>query len=117
MPSEKIFIEADTGHLYIAFHNIIKNAVQAMSDKGTLSLRVNKDNKGQINISFTDTGIGIASENIDKVFQPLFTTKIKGFGFGLAICKMIFEKHRGTITIKSELGNKTVVMITLPLEK
>jgi signal transduction histidine kinase len=86
-----------------------------MNNKGVLTIKVSKKENEQIKISFKDTGIGISNENISKLFQPLFTTKTRGIGFGLLICKMMVEKHKGSIDIKSSFGKGTMVTITLPL--
>ncbi|MCK5534229.1 AAA family ATPase [bacterium] len=116
IPVEEIFINADKEQLYMAFNNIIKNAVESMSDDGgVLNIDVFRQADKQVEISFIDTGAGIDPECVDKIFKPLFSTKTRGFGFGLSICKMIFEKHKGGIKIKSKVGRGTEVIITLPL--
>ncbi len=115
IPKGEIIINADKEQLFIAFHNIIKNAVQAMANKGKLTIKVSKKNTKYVKLLFIDTGIGISRENSGKLFQPLFTTKPRGIGFGLLICKMIAEKHNGSISIKSETGKGTTVTLTLAL--
>ncbi len=117
IPQDEFFVEADKEQLCMAFHNIIKNAIEAMIDKETrtIILKINKEDNTRVKISFIDTGVGIAPENMNKLFKPLFTTKARGIGFGLVICKMIIEKHKGSITIESELGSRTVVTLRLPL--
>ncbi|MCK5161022.1 MAG: GHKL domain-containing protein, partial [Candidatus Aureabacteria bacterium] len=115
IPADGIFLKGDREQLCIVFQNIIKNAMEAMNNKGILTVRVEKKNNKQLKISFADTGAGITTENINKVFQPLFTTKVQGSGFGLSICKMIIEKHKGTINITSEEGAGTVVAADMPL--
>jgi signal transduction histidine kinase len=114
IPENEIFMEADKEQLSMVFHNIIKNAVEAVSGKGTLTLDVSKQANDKIKILFIDTGMGIAPENMSKLFKPLFTTKARGIGFGLAICKMIVNKHKGIIDITSEEGGGTTVTMTLP---
>lgn len=116
MPPDEIFMNADKGQLHIVFNNIIKNALEAMNETGTLILRVSKEGDKQVKILFIDTGVGIAPENMDKLFQLFFSTKARGVGFGISICKMIVEKHRGTISIESELGKGTIVTVVFPLE-
>ena len=115
IPADGIFLKGDREQLCIVFQNIIKNGVEAMNNKGVLTVRVEKKNNKQLKISFADTGAGITTENINKVFQPLFTTKVQGSGFGLSICKMIIEKHKGTINVTSEEGTGTVVVADMPL--
>ncbi len=115
LPKTEVIINADKEQFFIVFNNIIKNAIQAMNNKGVLTIKLSKKENEQIKISFKDTGIGISNENINKLFQPLFTTKARGIGFGLLICKMMVEKHRGSINVKSSFGKGTLVTITLPL--
>lgn len=112
-----IFVDVDKEQLCMAFHNIIKNAVEAMNSRGELTLKISKENNTHVKILFTDTGPGIAPENIEKVFQPLFTTKARGMGFGLSICKMIVEKQKGSIAITSQLGRGATVAISLPFRE
>jgi signal transduction histidine kinase len=68
-------------------------------------------------ITFTDTGVGIASEDMPKVMEPFFTTKPegKGTGLGLAICRRIVQEHRGTMEISSTVGEGTTIRLTLPI--
>jgi len=88
-----------------------------MEGEGTLSVAVRRPTRGQAEVSFADTGPGISPENLEKVFQPLFTTKTKGFGFGLATAKIIVEKHGGTVDVRSEPGKGTVFSIRLPVAR
>ncbi|MFH1191836.1 MAG: AAA family ATPase [Candidatus Omnitrophota bacterium] len=111
----KIFMEADKEQLSMVFHNVIKNAVEAMADKGILTLNIHKQTGKKVEISFMDTGMGIAPENMNKLFKPLFTTKARGIGFGLTICKMIVIKHEGSIDIASVEAEGTTVTMTLPI--
>lgn len=90
--------------------NILQNSIQAIKSKGKINLTVtDSDNRVEINI--VDSGPGIAEENIEKVFEPLFTTKPLGNGLGLASCKELVEKHEGTISVKN---NPTTFTIMLP---
>ena len=115
IPKDKILVKVDKAQMCMVFHNIIKNAIEAMNNEGDISLRIRKKKKEHVEIHFIDTGIGIPHENMDKIFQPLYTTKQRGAGFGLAICKMIIDKHEGWIAVQSEPDKGTVVMVTLPL--
>ena len=99
----------------MAFKNIVNNAVEAMDGRGTLTATVHKTADGQAKVSFVDTGPGIAAENLDRVFQPLFSTKAKGIGFGLSIARMVIDRHGGTIEAKSEPGKGANIIIRLPL--
>ena len=114
-PEQEVTVNADREQLRIAFKNIVKNAVQAMDGKGMLTVAVRSIAKGQAEVTFADTGAGIAPENLDKVFQPLFSTRAKGIGFGLSIVKMVVDKHGGTIEAKSESGKGAIIIIHLPL--
>ena len=66
-------------------------------------------------LEIADTGNGIPQESIDKIFEPLFTTKAKGIGLGLAVCRSIIERHGGGIEVRSEVGKGTTFTIELPL--
>jgi PAS domain S-box-containing protein len=111
---------ADCQQLRQVFLNLLTNASDAMTEGGTLTLRVaagrTEHGAGAIVIEFADTGTGIKPEDLSKVWEPFFTTKDegKGTGLGLAICRRIVEEHKGTINIESELGQGTTVRITLP---
>jgi nitrogen-specific signal transduction histidine kinase len=94
--------------------NLIRNALQAMPEGGLLTIRASKNGHNAI-ISVEDTGVGISEENLYKIFQPLFTTKSKGQGLGLAACKQLVEAHGGSITVKSETGKGTIFTVQIPL--
>ncbi len=95
--------------------NMIKNGIDAMPKGGQLTVNSVLCDEG-VKISISDTGVGIAKETICKLWTPLFTTKAKGMGFGLAISKRIVERHGGTITVDSTLGKGTTFTITLPIK-
>jgi signal transduction histidine kinase len=99
----------------MAFKNIIKNAVEAMDGQGVFTVTVRTTADGKAEVSFTDTGSGIAAENLERVFQPLFSTKAKGIGLGLSIAKTIINKHGGAIEAKSEPGKGASFIIKFPL--
>ncbi len=92
------------------FINLIINAIQAIPQGGTIEIQI-KSNNDDIVIDFIDSGTGIPNEFMDKIFEPLFTTKQKGTGLGLASCKNIIEQHNGKISVKN---NPTTFTITLP---
>jgi PAS domain S-box-containing protein len=105
----------DPDRLERVFINLIKNAIDAMSDGGSISI-TSKEENDHLEISFSDTGMGIPDEALPKLFSPLSTTKAQGMGFGLAICKRIVEAHRGTISFKTAKGKGTTFIVTLPIE-
>jgi PAS domain S-box-containing protein len=114
-PELGVVVNADHEQLRMAFKNIVRNAVEAMGGKGTLTVTIHRTTDGQAEVAFADTGPGIAAENLDKVFQPLFTTKAKGMGFGLSIAKMVINKHGGTVEVKTEPGKGATIIMRLPL--
>ena len=106
-------IKVDVGKTKRAFVNIIKNAVDAMPKGGVLTIDCKKLN-GNMEFVFSDTGVGISKKTMKNLWTPLFTTKAKGMGFGLAICKRIIEAQGGSISIKSVLGKGTIFTVTIP---
>jgi signal transduction histidine kinase len=96
--------------------NLITNALQAMPDGGKLTVTANMK-QDEVHINVEDTGQGIPDENRAKVFKPLFSTKAKGQGFGLAVVKRLVEAHNGTIAFSSEVGKGTKFTITIPVAK
>ena len=114
-PDEEVPINGDWEQLRIAFKNIIKNAIEAMDGRGTLTVTVGRTSDNQAEVSFTDTGSGIDKEDLDKVFKPLFSRKAKGIGFGLSITKMVVDKHHGRIEARSEPEKGANIVIQLPL--
>jgi signal transduction histidine kinase len=109
-------IEADSAKMKRVFVNLTKNAVDAMPNGGKLEIKT-ENLADQIQLVFADNGQGISDENQKNLFQPLFTTKAKGMGFGLAICQRIIEAHKGKIFIQSTLGKGTTVIIELPTKQ
>jgi two-component system, NtrC family, sensor kinase len=91
------------------------NAVDAMPNGGTLTLRVRGEG-GRVAIEIEDTGVGIPTDDMSKIFEPFFTTKEvgKGTGLGLAVCYGIITDHGGRLSVRSNLGKGTVFTILLP---
>jgi PAS domain S-box-containing protein len=114
-PDREVLVNADREQLLIAFENIVKNSVEAMDGEGTLTVTIQMTDDDQAKVSFADTGPGIATEDIEKVFQPLFSTKANGIGFGLSIAKMVIDKHDGIIEAKSESGKGATIIAQFPL--
>ncbi|HVM60979.1 MAG TPA: ATP-binding protein [Verrucomicrobiae bacterium] len=99
-------IRADAGQVQQALLNLFLNGIQAMPDGGTLTVGAVQAGD-HVRLTVSDTGVGIARDNLHKIFSPFFTTKHRGTGLGLAITRTIVEKHRGTITVVSECGRGT----------
>ena len=107
-------IMADPDQLVLVFGNIIRNGIQAMPDGGQLTVRSQAPGPGWVAVSVADTGVGIPKENLEKLFEPLYTTKAKGIGLGLAVVKTMVEGHGGTIEVQSEVGQGTTFTVRLP---
>lgn len=97
--------------------NLYLNAIEAMDTGGTLSVRLFGDDPGWVRIEISDTGVGIQKKDLEKIFDPYFTTKQSGTGLGLAIVHRIIEAHNGEVTVKSEQGKGTTVSVTLPVSE
>jgi len=96
--------------------NLVTNALQAMPDGGKLTMTAFRKQE-EVHLCVQDTGQGIPDENRAKVFQPLFSTKAKGQGFGLAVVKRLVEAHNGTISFDSEVGKGTTFAVAIPVVK
>jgi PAS domain S-box-containing protein len=107
-------LQVDKEKFTRVFVNLIKNACDAMPDGGNLKISSLRQ-KNKVIFSFEDTGVGMTKDTLSKIWTPLFTTKAKGMGFGLAICKRIIEAHEGTITVESTIGMGTKVTVTIPV--
>ena len=105
----------DVNKMERVFLNLIKNAFDALPERGTLQVSSKRVGEN-VEITFTDDGVGMSEQTLFKIFSPLFTTKAQGLGFGLAICKRIVEAHCGKISVDSTLGKGTTFTITLPTE-
>lgn len=112
IPEETPCILADENQILIAFRNLLRNAREAMPNGGMIEITALKEN-GRTQIIFRDSGIGISAEHLPLIMQPLFSTKARGMGLGLAITKTIIEKNRGNLDVVSELGNGTTFTIRL----
>ncbi|MBI5182042.1 MAG: GAF domain-containing protein [Nitrospirae bacterium] len=114
-------IEGDEIYLESALLNIILNAIEAMDNKGTLTvsteLKKTKAKGSVIEIGISDTGHGISPENLEKIFVPCYTTKKDGSGLGLTITQKIIEAHNGTMKVESIINKGTALTIQLPLKQ
>ena len=108
-------IMAEPDQLRQVFENIIFNAIQAMPEGGQLVVKAEVPSRRWMAVSFADTGVGIPKEDLKMIFEPLFTTKAKGIGLGLAVTRTIVENHGGTIEAKSEAGKGSTFTVRLPM--
>ena len=108
--SSDVQTDCDVDKLDAVFINLIVNSIQAMHEGGKIEIKIDEKNNMVI-LQFVDSGEGIPNDNLAKVFEPLFTTKQRGTGLGLASCKNIIEQHQGEISIKN---NPTTFTIKLP---
>jgi signal transduction histidine kinase len=112
-------VQADLQQLRQLFLNLFTNASDAMPQGGTLTLQVRTDPPSQqLEIAISDTGMGIAAEDLPRVMEPFFTTKPegRGTGLGLPICRRIVQEHQGALDIVSTVHQGTTVFITLPIQ-
>jgi signal transduction histidine kinase len=111
-------IESDRGQLQQVFLNIVNNAFAAMSDGGRLDIVIKTCSDDRVAVTISDTGCGIPKENLEKIFDPFFSTKKeKGTGLGLSITYGIVQKLRGKIEVRSQVGHGTSFTVILPLTR
>jgi len=108
------WLDGDKSQIKQLFLNIFLNGIQAMEGGGRLSVEVLPLDNGKVLVRVTDTGGGIAEENLDRIYDPFFTTKKGGTGLGLSICYSIVKSHQGEIEVRSRLGQGTTVLVTFP---
>ncbi len=108
-------VNVDTDQTRQVLVNMIMNAVQAMPEGGRLTISAREEDKF-LEVEISDSGCGIPQEVMNKIFDPLFTTKAKGIGLGLAVCKTVIDRHQGHIEVESEVGKGTTFTIRLPLK-
>ena len=110
MPKNSATALCDPFRLEVVFSNLLKNASQAIKDSGEITTRI-IDKNDDVFIEIEDSGPGILETNVEKIFEPLFTTKQSGTGLGLASCKSIVEKHGGTLSVRNK---PTVFTVQIP---
>jgi len=112
-----VVIPMDMDKLQQAFLNFVKNAMESISGEGGLILSVRKPVKGRVAIRVTDTGCGMTTEQVERIFNPEYTTKEKGLGLGLPLAHEIIRGHGGEIRVLSRKGEGTTFEILLPVER
>lgn len=106
-------VRGDRERLKSCFSNIAINALQAMPAGGCLRAHVAKVD-GTVEVTVSDTGVGISEEALSKIFEPYFSTKQAGFGLGLAVTRTVVEEHHGTIEVRSEAHRGATFIVKLP---
>jgi signal transduction histidine kinase len=108
-------IKTDSDYLRRILTNLVINAVQAMPHEGSLVVQVKRSEHSMAVFTIEDTGVGIPDDVKGKLFTPLFTTKSKGQGLGLAVVKRLVEGLNGSIRVESKEGVGTKFSVELPL--
>lgn len=116
LPSNDLQLKTDPTFLRRIITNLVTNAIQAMPKGGKPKIKTSRENNSVV-ISIDDTGVGILKEAQLNLFKPLFTTKVKGQGLGLAVVKRLAEILKGKITFESKEGKGTKFIIEIPIEQ
>jgi len=114
---EPVVIPMDMDKLQQAFLNFVKNALESISGEGAVTLTVRTREDGRVGVRIADTGCGMAAEEVDRIFNPEYTTKEKGLGLGLPLAHEIVRGHGGEIRVLSRKGEGTAFEILLPVER
>ena len=111
-------IDGDKSQLQQVFMNLALNAAEAMENGGELIVKSSFSDSA-LEVKFTDTGCGIPGEDMEKIFEPFFTTKshMNGTGLGLAVSHGIIAKHKGTISVESDIEKGTTFTVILPVKE
>ena len=111
LPENDISVNCDSRKIEGVMSNVLNNAVHALDGQGEIDVTVSTDSNF-VTIQVRDSGPGIPKENLEKIFEPMFTTKKTGTGLGLVICKSIIEQHGGSISVSNK---PTTFTIKLPI--
>jgi len=104
----------DQDHIHRAFLNLVRNAIEAMPDGGTLEVTT-RLNQPWIEVVFADSGSGMPADQIERIFTPFYTTKSGGTGLGLSITQHIIAEHKGEISCESTSGQGARFTVRLPV--
>ncbi len=113
IPEDEPTVYVDEGQIGIVFRNLVENAYQAMPKSGELKFEIASEKDGVL-LRIADTGTGISEKNMTKIFEPLFTTKPRGIGLGLALCANLVEANNGYIEVENSDEYGTTFLVTLP---
>ncbi|HEU18256.1 MAG TPA: hypothetical protein ENO00_02595 [Deltaproteobacteria bacterium] len=111
-----VSVPMDVDKMKQALYNIMKNAMESISDEGTITVSAEQSHDNTIRIKVTDTGSGLTKEEVHRIFNPEYTTKEKGLGLGLALAHEIVRGHRGEIRVESDIGKGSTFEVILPME-
>ena len=111
LPENDITLNCDARKMEGVMSNLLNNAVHALDGQGEIDVTTSSDSKF-VTIHVKDSGPGISDENLEKIFEPMFTTKKTGTGLGLLICKSIIEQHDGSISVSNK---PTTFTVKLPI--
>lgn len=106
-------VALDKDQMEQVFFNLVKNALEAMKDSGTLDIDLDSDDR-DVSVSFRDSGIGMTDDQLAHLFEPYRTTKEKGNGLGLMVTSRIVRDHGGTISVESNIGEGTTFTVRIP---
>jgi signal transduction histidine kinase len=110
-------IPMDINKLQQSFLNLIKNAMESVTGDGKITITVDNEGKKYIVVSISDTGCGMTTEEIERIFSPEYTTKEKGLGLGIPLASEIIRGHGGDIKVISRKGEGTTFEVILPCER
>jgi two-component system sensor histidine kinase PilS (NtrC family) len=114
LPLNPVFVSADTTQLKQVFWNLARNAINAMPEKGELTIKLETIPNNRVQIVFEDTGVGMSPEQVERLFEPFSNSTSGGTGLGLSIVYQIIRDHDGIINVRSFEGEGTVITIVLP---
>jgi signal transduction histidine kinase len=114
LPGTPVFVSADSTQLKQVFWNLARNSINAMPDKGELTIKLETIPNNRVQIVFEDTGVGMSPEQVERLFEPFSNSTSGGTGLGLSIVYQIIRDHDGVINVRSFEGEGTVITIVLP---
>ena len=118
IPDEETYINADYNRLTQVFINLLKNSIEALENKKNPHIKLwIEEDKANIKVHIKDNGIGMSKEELEKITEPFYTTKLKGTGLGVSLSNEIIKAHKGKIKYSSKQNEYTEVTVLLPLEK